>query len=99
MNATSYLPPTGAELRALLRRWELTGAAAAELVHCHPRTVRKWAGAERGMPFAALYTLAARHAGAQIRPEDWRDVLLHPRPDPANHPDWERSERPRRGGA
>lgn len=72
----TYLPPTGAELRALLRRWELTGAAAAAIVHCHPRTVRKWTGEERAMPYAALYTLAARHAGVQIRPGDWRFVLL-----------------------
>lgn len=72
----TYLPPTGAELRALLRRWELTGAAAAELVQVHPRTIRKWVGDERGMPYAALYTLAARHACAQIRPDDWRSVLL-----------------------
>jgi len=70
----TYLPPTGAELRALLRRWELTGAVAAELVGCHPRTVRKWAGDERPMPFAALYTLTGRHKGLSIRPDDWRET-------------------------
>lgn len=70
-----YTPPTGAELRELLTRWSLTGAAAGTLVGVDGRTVRKWTGEERAMPFAALYTLAHRAGRVAISPSGWRDAL------------------------
>lgn len=72
---SDYAPPTGAELRALLSRWRLSGAAAGALLDVHPRTVRRWTGDERPIPFAALYTLAHRAAGIGIEPAAWRETL------------------------
>lgn len=68
-----YTPPTGAEARALLRALGLTGAAAGNLVGVDSRTVRRWTGGERPMPFASLYTILSRQAQLTVTPEHWRD--------------------------
>lgn len=75
MAKTAYRPPTGPELRSLLRRWELTGSAAGALVNVDGRTVRRWTGNERHMPFAALYTLAHQTEGVSIAADGWRTDL------------------------
>jgi hypothetical protein len=77
----AYRPPTGEELRELLKRWCLTGAAAGALVDVDGRTVRRWTGDERPIPFAALYTLAHRAAGVPVVPESWRSDLGMPGPE------------------
>lgn len=80
----TYSPPTGPELRALMRRWQLTGGGVAELVCCNARTVRKWTSHQSSwtdnarpqrIPFAPLFVLAAIKEGVQIRPEHWREML------------------------
>lgn len=71
----SYVPPSGAELRALLRRWMLTGARAGRLVDVGSRQIRRWTGGDAVMPFAALYTLCARADSIRIRPGSWREDL------------------------
>lgn len=38
----AFVAPTHADLRALARRYELTGAAVARITGVLPRTVRKW---------------------------------------------------------
>jgi len=70
-----YQAPTGEEVRDLLRRWSLTGSAAGALLDVDSRTVRKWTGGERRMPFPALYTLAHRAAGVELHPQSWREQL------------------------
>ena len=70
-----YIPPTGAEARALLKGLGLTGAAAGNLAGVDSRTVRRWTGGERPMPFASLYTILSRQARLTVTPERWRDQL------------------------
>ena len=48
-----YLAPTPEEIRAALRAGGLTGARAGELVGVTGRTVRKWTGGEREIPYSA----------------------------------------------
>lgn len=72
MTEEHYTPPTGAEARALLKALGLTGAAAGNLVGVDSRTVRRWAGGERPMPFASLYTILSRQARLEVTPEHWR---------------------------
>jgi hypothetical protein len=67
-----YIPPTPTEIRALLRAWGLTGKACGDLADVNPRTVRKWTGGERTMPYTALYTIANRKAGMRPKPNCWR---------------------------
>lgn len=38
----AFVAPTHADLRALTRRYKLTGAAVARITGVLPRTVRKW---------------------------------------------------------
>ena len=68
-------PPTPEELRALCRRWGLTGSDVAELVNVSPRTFRKWLGGERAISFAAFYTLVSRACGVEVTPDGWRGEL------------------------
>lgn len=44
---------TAGELRALLKRGKLTGAAAAKVVGVNPRTLRRWIGGESAIPYSA----------------------------------------------
>ena len=80
---TLYTPPTPAEVRALLQRWDLSGARAAALLCMGSRSpgrqVRRWAGGESVMSFASLYTLAA-HCEVDtwrqhLEPSRWREQL------------------------
>ena len=48
-----YQDPTGDEVREALRRAGLTGAAAGELLGVSGRTIRKWIGEERKIPYSA----------------------------------------------
>lgn len=82
---TAYHPPAGPELRALLRRWGLTGRAAAAHLALRGggRTVRKWtANPTHGtpcpprIPYAALHLLAWRMDGVEIAPDTWRETLM-----------------------
>ena len=75
MADSAYTPPTGAEARALLKALGLTGAAAGALVGVDSRTVRRWTGGERPMPFASLYTLCGRQARINVAPEHWREQV------------------------
>jgi transcriptional regulator with XRE-family HTH domain len=70
-----YTPPTGAEARALLKALGLTGAAAGNLVGVDSRTVRRWTGGERAMPFASLYTILSRQARLEVTPKKWREQV------------------------
>ena len=45
--------PTKEEIRTLLKQNDLTGAKAAKIEGVNSRTVRKWTGGERGIPYAA----------------------------------------------
>ena len=45
--------PSKEEIRMLLKDNDLTGAQAGMLVGVNSRTVRKWTGGERGIPYAA----------------------------------------------
>lgn len=48
-----YEPPTIEEIRAALSHGGLTGAAAGRVVGVTGRTIRKWTGGEREIPYAA----------------------------------------------
>lgn len=58
----AWAPPSPRELREVLAVARLTGGAAARLVGVDGRTVRKWVGAEREMPYAA-WRLLCIYAG------------------------------------
>lgn len=67
---TRYLPipPPGSwqhdpdRLREFLRGHALTGAQAGALIGVDGRTIRKWTGGERPMPYSAWYCLVHRSA-------------------------------------
>ncbi len=67
--AHGYSPPTPEEIRTVLRLTGLTGAAAADLVGVTGRTVRKWVGAEREIPYSAwrLLTVYAGLTGPEVK--------------------------------
>ena len=67
--------PTASELRALFREWNVSGSTVATVCGVDARTVRRWAGGERSMPFAALFTLAHVARGIVLTPDDWRERL------------------------
>jgi DNA-binding transcriptional regulator YiaG len=48
-----YTQPSPEEIRALLKKYELTGSRAGQLVGVGSRAVRRWTGGERPMPWAA----------------------------------------------
>jgi len=74
----TYTPPTPTEFRALLARWHLTGKAAAGMLACTERQIRRYT-ATRGqmtvVPFAVLYTLASEVESARVTVEGWREAL------------------------
>lgn len=73
-----YQPPTPEELRAIMRSLDLTGAGAGTLVGVDSRTVRRWLGGDRRMPYQALFTLLNRSHGISITPEHWREEIASP---------------------
>jgi len=50
-------------LRELLRERGLSGAAAGALIGVDSRTIRKWTGGERSMPYSAWYCLVHKSQG------------------------------------
>lgn len=73
---TAYVPPTPAEMRAILAALRLTGGQAAALMGLSDgRQVRKYTGGEqpRVIPFSGLYTLIHRATGRSVSPECWRE--------------------------
>lgn len=48
-----YQPPTPDEIRALLSEQGWTGAQAGLIVGVDSRTIRRWTGGERSIPYAA----------------------------------------------
>lgn len=48
-----YQPPKPEEIREALRRADLTGAVAGRLLGVDGRTIRKWTGGERDIPYSA----------------------------------------------
>ena len=76
----TYQPPTPAEARALLDRWELTSERAGALLDYTGSGVRRWTcttrGVHRPMPYSCLYVLACEVDAVRIRPGTWRDALL-----------------------
>lgn len=61
-----YVQPTAKEVRGVLSAGGLTGSAAGALVGVDGRTIRKWTGDERPIPFAA-WRLLCIYAGL-VRP-------------------------------
>lgn len=58
--------PTADEVRALLTYAELTGSKAGALIGVNGRTIRKYTGGERAIPFAAWVLLCAYAGLVQI---------------------------------
>ena len=48
-----YIEPTPDEIREAVRRSGLSGSAAGQLLGVNGRTIRKWIGGERDMPYSA----------------------------------------------
>lgn len=72
MVLNEYIPPTPEELRAILGSLGLTGAKAAELVNVDSRTIRRWTGGDRKIPYQALFTLLLRSRNIYVTPDQWR---------------------------
>ena len=49
----NYQAPTSDEIRAALKHGGMTGAGAGALLGVGGRTVRKWTGGERDIPYSA----------------------------------------------
>ena len=49
----NYQPPSADELRAVMKAQGWTGAKTAALVGVDSRTVRRWTGNERPVPYSA----------------------------------------------
>lgn len=66
--APGWEPPTGAEVRELLKVAQLTSSTAGRLVGVPGGKVRKWAGDDGSMPYAVWRLLAvyARQAPAVV---------------------------------
>ena len=71
----AYRPPTGEEIRALLRVWNLTGAAAGDMVGVGARQMGRYTGDEQDLPYAVLFALAAKVEGTHVSPWGWRAEL------------------------
>ncbi len=74
-----YEPPSPDEVRALLKRYKLTGSAAGEIIGVTSRQVRRWTGGASRMPFAALYTMIGELEGWTITQTGWR-AEIYPAP-------------------
>ncbi|OQX14066.1 MAG: hypothetical protein BWK73_10430 [Thiothrix lacustris] len=78
-SGAEYVPPTSAEVRAILHKMGLTGEMAGELVACSSRQIRRYTAEGRdksSMPYAILYTLAHKHSGCALTPKNWRNELV-----------------------
>lgn len=70
-----YRAPTPDEFRALLSKWELTGAAAGDLVGVKGRQIRRYTGGDADVPYAVLFTLAMKCEGIAVSIGRWRTEL------------------------
>jgi hypothetical protein len=52
-----WTPPAPDDIRKILTAGGLSGSAAGALVGVDGRTIRKWTGGDRAMPYAALVVL------------------------------------------
>lgn len=63
------------EFRALLRRGNLTGSAAAAIAGVNPRTIRRWIGGDSEIPYSAWSLISAHVDQAKMvaegEQEDW----------------------------
>lgn len=48
-----FEPPTPDEIREFLKSHDLSGSEAGEIVGVDPRTIRRWTGGDRAIPYAA----------------------------------------------
>ncbi|POR05599.1 hypothetical protein AU468_00020 [Alkalispirochaeta sphaeroplastigenens] len=65
-----YPSPTPEDLRDFMRRHGLTGSQAGALLGVNGRTIRKWTGGERSMPWASwtlLQILMGDTAADEVR--------------------------------
>jgi hypothetical protein len=69
---SKYKHPAPDEVRAILRRLELTQRAAAELLCLDPRTIRRYVSGDTVMQFPVVFTLICRVSGIKLEPGDWR---------------------------
>ncbi|MEX2444520.1 MAG: hypothetical protein WD492_13005 [Alkalispirochaeta sp.] len=67
--------PTVEEIQEFLKRHELTGAAAGQLLGVDSQTIRKWTGGERPMP-AASWTLLQILVGELDSDDVWKDAAI-----------------------
>lgn len=74
-DANTYVAPEAIELRGMLLKWQLTGAAAGMMVGCGSRQIRRYTGGNSEMPYAVLFTLAAKCTGIMIEQGRWREQL------------------------
>ena len=58
--------PTGEEIKTILKLAELSGSQAGLLVGVNSRTIRKWTGEEREIPYAAWSLLVDAAGCGQI---------------------------------
>lgn len=70
-----YKPPTKEEFRALLTRWELTGAQAGALAGLKGRQIRRYTAGDAEAPYAVLFTMAMKQEGISITVDRWRAEL------------------------
>lgn len=52
--------PTASEVRIILKLADLTGSQAANVIGVNSRTVRKWTGDERAIPYSSWAILVSK---------------------------------------
>lgn len=60
------MTPTGSDLRALVKRGQLTGSAAARIAGVNARTFRRWIGGESVVPYSAYRVIEAHVEQAEM---------------------------------
>lgn len=70
-----FKPPTSDEIREFLQDHRITGSKAGEIVGVDSRTIRRWTGGDRSMPYAAWRLLVIEVAPelTQMLPEGLDD--------------------------
>ncbi len=61
-----YTAPTPKEIAEVIRRLELTGSKAGRLIGVDGRTIRRWIGNERDIPYSA-WRLLLIEAGLDLK--------------------------------
>lgn len=75
-----YRNPTPTDVRALMRSSGLTGSQVGDIVGVDGRTVRKWTGGERSMPYSA-WRLLLLEVGTIEAPTSARESSVAPNSD------------------